>query len=206
MTHDPVKPTDVSRETRDKLTTYAQLLTRWTQRINLVARSTLPELEQRHFADSAQLLDLVNPGVRSWIDLGSGGGFPGMVVAIVAEERMPALRVALVESDQRKCAFLQAVRRETGTDVTILPQRIEHVTPQPYDIVSARALAPLDRLIPLALPFCTDQTLCLFPKGRAAVSELTIAERRWRMEVDTHPSRVDPDGVVFAIRNIRARP
>ena len=195
----------VSRETREKLTIYARLLERWGRRINLVSRATLPDRWRRHFLDSAQLLDLAPPTARSWIDLGSGGGFPGMVVAILVRERGLPIEMTLVEADGRKCAFLEAVARETDTKVTILPVRIETLQSAPHDVVSARALAPLEALLPLAAPLCAETGICLLPKGRTAVSELTAVEDHWTMTVRSIPSRTDRDGVVLAISKLGAR-
>ena len=136
---------DVSRETVERLETHVALLCKWNPRINLVAASTLAEVWTRHVADSAQLWPLRPPGARLWLDLGSGAGFPGLVVAALAAEEAPDLRVRLVESDARKAAFLATVAREADLPAEVLVERWQRLPPQAADVVSARALAPLDR-------------------------------------------------------------
>ncbi len=153
----------VSRETLARLEAYADLLTRWSARINLVGRDTLADLWRRHFLDSAQLRPFVPDGAQSLIDLGSGAGFPGLVLAILG---VPG--VELVEADSRKAAFLREAARVTEANVTIRPCRIAAVPAHPVDVVTARALAPLDRLLDLAQPFLGPDTMCLFPKGERA--------------------------------------
>ncbi|MGH7060988.1 MAG: 16S rRNA (guanine(527)-N(7))-methyltransferase RsmG, partial [Stellaceae bacterium] len=149
----------VSRETLARLEAYVELLGRWSARINLVGRDSLADSWRRHILDSAQVLPLVPDGARNLIDLGSGAGLPGLVLAILG---MPA--VELIESDIRKCAFLREAARVTGTEVAISRSRIEARVPQPVDVVTARALAPLDRLLGLAAPFLGTGSVCLFLK------------------------------------------
>src|SRR5580700_2125505 len=166
----------VSRETLARLEAYADLLTRWSARINLIGRDTLPDLWRRHILDSAQLRRLIPNSARSLIDLGSGAGLPGLVLAILG---VPG--VELVEADSRKCAFLREAARVTAAPVTIHNARAEAIRPRPVEIVTARALAPLDRLLALAAPFLGPQSLCLFLKGARAEEELTLARRGWTM-------------------------
>jgi 16S rRNA (guanine527-N7)-methyltransferase len=198
---------DVSRETLDRLKLYAALLEQWQTRINLVAGATLPDVWHRHLADSAQLLDLA-PEARTWLDIGSGAGFPGLVIAIMAHG-VAGPRITLIESDRRKSAFLAEVARQTGISVEIHTARIEQIATQamlkPVDVVSARALAPLVRLIPLSLPFFGDATLGLFPKGRDAESEVTQARAAWDFDVEMTPSLTDAAARIVAIRRPRAR-
>jgi 16S rRNA (guanine527-N7)-methyltransferase len=198
---------NVSRETLDKLLAYVALLEQWQPRINLVAGATLPDVWHRHIADSAQLLALA-PKSRNWLDIGSGAGFPGLVIAIMAHGSA-GLRVTLIESDRRKCAFLAEVARHTGISVEIHTARIEQIATQrmlgAVDVVSARALAPLVRLIPLSLPFFGDATLGLFPKGRDAESEVTQARAAWDFDVEMTPSLTDAAARIVAIRRPRAR-
>ena len=164
---------EVSRETLDGLATYAELLREWSRAQDLVAPSTLADVWHRHIADSAQLLPLA-PAASRWVDLGSGAGFPGMVVAILAAGR-PGFRAKLVESSNRKCSFLREVARRTGAPVDILCMRIEefatHHTVGAADVVTARALAPLVKLLELAQPLLADTTVALFLKGREAPRE-----------------------------------
>ena len=193
--------TGVSRETLGQLEAYAELLQRWSGRINLVSRNTLGDLWRRHFLDSAQLLPLMARGIRSLIDLGSGGGFPGLVLAIMG---VPG--VTLVESDARKCAFLRETARIAEARVTIHKTRIEVLPPHPADVVTARGCAPLDRLLVLTQGLIGPHTTCLFLKGERAAEELTAACRAWTMTASLHPSRSDPRGVIVALEQIARRP
>lgn len=191
----------VSRETLTRLEAYAALLTQWSARINLVGRDTLADLWRRHILDSAQLWPLVPGAARNLIDLGSGAGFPGLVLGILG---VPG--VELVEADSRKCAFLREAARITETDVTIRPCRIEAVPPHPADVVTARALAPLARLLDLARPFLAPDSVCLFLKGERAPEELTLARKRWTMTASLSQSRSDPRGVVLRLQQVVREP
>lgn len=199
----------VSRETLKKLERYAELLSLWQKTINLVAPSTLQDTWQRHFADSTQLVALAPATVRTWVDLGSGAGFPGLVVAIMLAERAPAARVTLIESDSRKAAFLGEVSRKTGVAVDIRIGRIEIASTraklESVDVVSARALAPLDRLLALALPLWGASTVGLFLKGRGVEAEVSAAEAGFAFQCELVPSRTDPSGQCAVVRNLRAR-
>jgi len=194
--------TGVSRETLGRLSAYERLIAQWNPAINLVSRSSLADFWGRHALDSAQLLRLAPPDVRTWLDLGSGGGFPGLVVAILAAEQRPDLRVTLVESDQRKAAFLRTVARETGTAVTVIAERAELVPPAGADVVSARALAPLDRLLPLAERHLAASGVAIFPKGAAWQAEVNTALANWRFNLQNHASLTDPQGAVLVLEGI----
>jgi 16S rRNA (guanine527-N7)-methyltransferase len=198
---------DVSRETLERLELYAALLRKWQRTINLVAASTLDDVWHRHFADSAQLVALA-PAARSWVDLGSGAGFPGLVVAILLAEANQA-GVTLIESDVRKSAFLREVARQTGVAVDIIGQRIESASTQArfsnVDVVSARALAPLDRLLELSAALFSRDTVGLFLKGREVDAELRDAGRRWVFDGETVPSLTDKAGRIVRVRALRAR-
>lgn len=196
----------VSRETLSRLDLLAGLLTHWQKTINLVAPATLPDLWTRHIDDSLQLLDHVPPTPLTWTDLGSGGGFPGLVVAAVLAERDGA-QVNLVESDTRKAAFLREAARRAVLPVRVHPQRIEQAAPQlaaGCDVVSARALAPLPKLLDLAAPFLAAGALGIFPKGKDAQSELTAARKGWTLDAELRPSRSDPEARILLVR--RATP
>ena len=196
----------VSRETLDLLKRYEALLRRWRKAQNLVAAASLDEVWSRHFADSAQLLKLV-PEARRWLDLGTGAGFPGMVIAILLKGREGA-RVDLVEANARKCAFLNAVRRETGAPARVHPVRIEDVANHlqgPFDVVTARALARLVDLAPLCAPFMTGHTRALLLKGRDIGSELTEASRYWNISYDTFESLTDPQGRILMVHTLQRR-
>lgn len=191
----------VSRETLARLEAYADLLTRWSARINLVGGDTLPDLWRRHMLDSAQLRPLVPNDAQTLIDLGSGAGFPGLVLALLG---MPG--VELVEADSRKSAFLREAARVTEAKVAIRACRVAAVPPHHADIVTARALAPLDRLLDLAEPFIGPGTICLFPKGERAEQELTLARKGWTMTPSMHPSIADPRGVVLRLHEVVREP
>ena len=190
---------NVSRETRHRLERYLGLLLEWNARINLIGRTTIANAWSRHILDSVQLLHLSPPEARTWLDLGSGAGLPGVPVAIAADELRPQVTMTLVESDRRKVAFLQTVARELDLRITIEARRIETVRPRTYDVVSARALAPLDRLCALAHRFKGSSTVFLFPKGAHLDSELTRAQKHWHIRADRIPSATNPDGSILKI-------
>lgn len=194
---------DVSRETLDRLTLYAELLTKWNPAINLVSKSTIPDLWTRHFADSAQLLEIAATDSGTWADLGSGGGFPGMIVAILAAEKQPGLKITCVESDQRKATFLRTVARETGTDAKVISERIETLSPLNADVISARALAPLTTLIGYADRHLAREGIALFLKGTGQAKEIDAALASWAFQIDTFPSRTDPGATILKLRSIR---
>lgn len=193
---------DVSRETMERLDTYHDLTLKWTPKINLVSKADCAALWERHFLDSAQLWDLRPPYARKWIDLGSGGGFPGLVIAIIAAKAAPELNMTLVESDARKCAFLRTVAREVGINATVLTERAEALEPNQADVVSARALAPVATLLGYAGRILRPGGVCLFLKGRQADKELEAAAEMWSFEVTKTPSLTDPDGVILKIKDI----
>ncbi|MGB3314125.1 MAG: 16S rRNA (guanine(527)-N(7))-methyltransferase RsmG [Albidovulum sp.] len=192
----------VSRETSERLALYEGLLRKWNPAINLVARSTLDSLWDRHFRDSVQVFDLAPDTARIWADLGSGGGFPGLVVAIVGADERPATKVTLVESDQRKATFLSTVARETGIDVTVLSERIEAVAPLHADVLTARALAPLDRLLGFAERHLAPEGMAIFPKGTAWREEVSQALESWRFSYQNNDSVTEPGATVLTIGGI----
>jgi 16S rRNA (guanine527-N7)-methyltransferase len=188
----------VSRETLERLTLHLDLLQRWQRAINLVGPATLADPWRRHILDSAQLLAHLPPATASLVDLGSGAGFPGMVLAVLG---VPG--VVLIESDRRKAEFLRAVARETGAAVTVRAERIEDLAGWPAEVVTARALAPLPRLLPLAERFLAADSVCLLLKGRNVARELTAAMKSWHMAPEMAPSRSDPAGTVLKLRGVR---
>lgn len=202
----------VSRETAGKFESYARLLKQWQKAVQLVAPSTLDTIWWRHFADSAQLASLAPPGARTWLDLGSGAGFPGLVIGILASNGsnpLPGLQVTLIESDSRKAAFLREVARSTGCSVDILGTRIESSSTRAkvgaVDVVSARALAPLTELLKLAQPFWTQRTVGLFMKGRDAQTEVETARNMWDFELELKPSLTEPTARIVCVRNLSPR-
>jgi 16S rRNA (guanine527-N7)-methyltransferase len=191
----------VSHETVRKLEIFEHLLKRWQKAVNLVAPATLPDIWQRHFADSAQLIALA-PNAKTWVDLGSGGGFPGLAIAIMLANQKECC-VHLIEGNSRKCAFLSEVARQTGTNACVHNARIEDVAASgavpAADIVMARALAPLAALLDLALPFFGTASTALFLKGREAGTEIADARNRWTFDVKIHPSISDAEGQILEI-------
>lgn len=198
----------VSRETISRLKTYEKLLKQWQKTINLVGAGTLEQTWSRHFADSAQLLDLAPLSTNRWVDLGSGAGFPGLVLAILLAEREGA-HVALVESDTRKAAFLGEVARQTGVPVDIYPERIEKAATQymvgQVDAITARGLAPMPRLLELVAPYFSGSTVGLFLKGREAKAELDAANQEWELLTEQCPSQTDKEGQIILVRALRAK-
>ncbi len=193
---------NVSRETLALLKAYVGLLEEWNARHNLVAASTLPDLWRRHMWDSAQLAARIPAEARSLVDLGSGAGFPGLVLATIVRER-PGFRTVLYESTGKKAAFLQAAAERMNVPVEIRNGRIEAAKREAFDVVSARALAPLPKLLPYAQLFAGPDTVCLFLKGQNIGVELTEARKSWKMSVLSHPSQSDPSGTVLEIRELR---
>ncbi|MGD9785535.1 MAG: 16S rRNA (guanine(527)-N(7))-methyltransferase RsmG [Hyphomicrobiaceae bacterium] len=199
----------VSRETLDRLTNYADMLARWQKTINLVAPSTLGDVWHRHFADSAQLIGHIPEGAETVWDLGSGAGFPGLVLAVLGLEpgRGRTMRVRLIESDQRKAAFLREVARTVGIAVDIDSARIETISTQgkvaKVDVITSRALAPLRRLLELSRPVFGATTTGLFLKGRDVASEVEEARRSWDFTLSLEPSLTEPQARIAVVRNAR---
>jgi 16S rRNA (guanine527-N7)-methyltransferase len=180
----------VSRETESRLIRFVDLLTTWQQTTNLISPSTLPAIWTRHVADSLQLFSLA-PEARLWIDLGSGGGFPGIPVACLFAN-IPGAQMHLVESNGKKAAFLREAARTLALPVTVHPERIEDFArgfEGKADVISARALAPLVKLLPDAYSLLKAGTKCLFPKGQDVGSELTEASKYWTIEYEMAPSK-----------------
>lgn len=193
---------DVSRETMAMLDRYAELLAEWQANMNLVGPSTLPLVWHRHHADSAQLLPIAGRG-RSWLDVGAGAGFPGLVVAIFD----PDSRLTLVESIAKKCRFLNAVVEALGlrSRVTVENRRIETLPPQRFDVVTARALASLGQVIDWCLPYAQPDTCWILPKGVRVADELALAQRRFAFDHQLVTSMTDPDARIVVAANVRRR-
>jgi len=195
---------DVSRETSATLQLFAALLARWNRTVNLVAAGDEALLWDRHIADSLQLVPWVRGAAAPKgalpdraIDLGSGAGFPGLVLAIAT-----GVPFDLVEADQRKAAFLREAARQTGAPVRVHPVRIEAAAIAPAPLVTARALAPLPKLLALAVPLLAPGGTCLFPKGANVQAELTEAAVQWHMRVETIPSRTSPGACILRITDL----
>jgi 16S rRNA (guanine527-N7)-methyltransferase len=199
--------TPVSRETSDRLDRFVETLLAWQQRINLIAPSTEPKLWTRHIADSLQLLALA-PQAKIWVDLGSGGGFPGLVIACALADK-PGARVHLVESSTKKAAFLREAARATGAPAEVHAVRIEDFVENlamAVDVVTARALAPLVRLLAATYPLLKTGTLGLFPKGQDVDAELTEAAKCWSIQSSFAPSLTDPKAKVVRVTGIEKLP
>jgi 16S rRNA (guanine527-N7)-methyltransferase len=201
---DALRLTPVSREIEERLQAFAALFRMWQRRMNLVAPSTLPHLWTRHIADSLQLLPLA-PEARTWVDLGSGGGFPGLVIACALAGR-PGTEVHLVESNQRKAAFLREAARVTGAPVQVHAARIQDFakawTGRRAEVVTARALAPLANLIDLAVPLLKGGAQGLFLKGQDVEAELTEAAKYWTFQVELVPSVTDSAGRIVRVTSV----
>ncbi|AVO39723.1 16S rRNA (guanine(527)-N(7))-methyltransferase RsmG [Pukyongiella litopenaei] len=189
---------DVSRETIRKLEVYVDLLRRWTPKINLVSKSSLDQVWMRHIVDSAQIFHM-GADCLHWGDLGSGGGFPGMVVAILRENQG---RTTLVESDQRKAAFLRSVVRECDARCTVISQRIEAAEPLNADVLSARALADLDTLLGFVQRHMGTNGIALFPKGASWEKEVDQARRKWHFDLETRKSVTEPGAVILKVKDV----
>lgn len=192
---------NVSRETLNRLKLFADLLVKWNRRINLVSRNSQTDLWERHIADSIHVFRAA-PAARHWVDLGSGGGFPGMIVAILAAEVSLDTKVTMIESDQRKAAFLRAAARETGVACNVISDRIELVAPQQADVLSARALADLSDLLEHADRHLIPGGVALFPKGVTWQKEVDAAQRRWCFEVEAIKSLTKPGAAILKITGV----
>ena len=190
----------VSRETQETLRRFAELLLRWNRSINLVSAADENAVWHRHIADALQLVALIEGTPERGIDLGSGAGFPGLILSLVT-----GMAFDLIEADQRKAAFLREAARITGAPVRIHPVRIEDANVPPAPLLTARALAPLPRLLCMAAPFVLPGGMCLFPKGKGVDAELTDARPKWHMRVERVASRIDPEGCILRIKDLVRR-
>ena len=180
---------------------YLDLLARWNRTINLIGRADVPRAAERHLADALQLVPLIPAGTPRGIDLGSGAGFPGLILAAAT-----GIGFDLIEADQRKAAFLREAARVLGAPAQVHAVRIEAARLPPAPLVTARALAPLPRLLALAVPLLAPGGTALFPKGATADQELTAARQQWHMTVEPIPSRTDAGAVILRITEIHRVP
>ena len=208
---------DVSRETLTKLMAYQALLGKWQKSVNLVGPNTLAHFWQRHAADSAQIMRYApststTPNTaKAWLDLGSGGGLPGLVLAIMLAEKNPGAHMHFIESDRKKAGFLRAVIADTGLTATVHHARIEAVAAAKppalaaIDVITARALAPLPDLLGLLAPFCNSSTVALVHKGRNWQEELTASEQYWKLNVTAQLSDTDAAARILEISAVTPR-
>jgi 16S rRNA (guanine527-N7)-methyltransferase len=191
----------VSRETEDRLAAFVDLLERWRNKTNLIADSTFASVWTRHIADSAQLIALA-PKAARWIDMGSGAGFPGLVIAIQLAD-VPGALVHCIESDQRKCAFLREAARSTGAAAAIHPLRVEAIEPSSLgavDAVTARAFAPLPLTLKLATPWLERGATAVFPRGESAREQIAALPEATAYAIEALPSVVNPKASILRMR------
>jgi 16S rRNA (guanine527-N7)-methyltransferase len=203
----PVSVDDVSRETRARLTIIVDQVQKWQKHINLVAPSTVPAIWHRHVLDSLQL-DALAPSAVRWLDVGSGGGFPGLVIAALLAERVGG-HVTLVESNQKKCSFLRETARLASLPVEVHAQRIDQIMPElsarRWDVVSARALASLDHLLEMTFPLIAAGATGIFPKGRDVDEEINLAQRTWNFSHDLIQSITEPGARIVRVQSLARR-
>lgn len=192
---------NVSRETFEMLRAYEALVLKWTKRINLVSKSDTAHLWDRHVLDSAQVFDIA-PTSTHWVDIGSGGGFPGVVCAIMAKG-VPDSSFTFIDSDARKCTFLRTAIREFGLNAQVLSERIEHVAPQRADVLTARALDDLSGLLEFAERHLSSSGVGIFPKGSNWKKEHEAARQRWSYKFDPIKSTTNPDAIIMKIKELR---
>ena len=192
---------NVPRETMSQLICYSELLIKWQKSINLVSDSSLEDMWKRHFYDSAQLMEYIVPKNKpiKILDIGSGAGFPGLVLSIIR-----AGDVFLVESNGKKCAFMNQVIQKTGISATVCNERIEKITPFVVDLIISRACADLEKLLDLSANFITANTECLLLKGRKAEEELDRASKKWRFDVKKYASKSEESGTILKLSQIEA--
>ncbi|WP_299780000.1 16S rRNA (guanine(527)-N(7))-methyltransferase RsmG [uncultured Roseobacter sp.] len=193
---------NVSRETLDRLSCFHDLLTKWNPKINLVSKASLAEVWDRHIRDSAQMYPLADT-CRNWVDMGSGGGLPGLVITIIARELNPDLHVTMIESDMRKATFLRTVIRELGLTATVLTSRIEQTDPLDADVLSARALADLSSLLSFADHHLNPNGHALFFKGETWQKEVDEARKAWSFDLVSHTSKTNPNAAILEVREIK---
>lgn len=197
---------NVSRETITKLKAYESMVKEWNNKFNLVSKSSVECLWNRHIVDSAQLIQFIKPTDKILYDFGSGAGFPAIVIAIISEQLFPCLKINLVESIGKKILFLNAVKKEFNLEnVTIWHERIENLKISEVDIISSRALASLPKLLEYSKPFCTEKTKLIFPKGENYKEEIEQAKEKWSFEYDVIQSITDVSGHILNISKIRRK-
>lgn len=196
---------NVSRETFEQLKAYEASLGEWQKKFNLVSNSSLEDCWNRHFLDSAQLMKFIPLDAKIMYDFGSGAGFPGMVLAIMAKEKTPSLKVRLIESTGKKTLYLNAVKDLTSTDVEIINDRVEKIKAEKADVITSRAMASLKELLAYTYKFCKKETKCIFPKGKRYAEEIADAKTEWLFDVDIFDSEQSDEGKVLIITNLKKK-
>lgn len=193
----------VSRETAARLAAFSQIFRKWAKAVNLVAASTLDDMEMRHVSDSIQIAQFAPDSANLWVDLGTGGGFPGLIVAALQADTHPHRNFILIESDQRKCTFLREAARAMGITVKVVTARIEDLAPQKADVISARALAPLERLCDYAHRHLAPNGTALFMKGEGYAKEVMMArDAGWTFDLEYKASKTHTGSVIVILRNL----
>lgn len=200
--HDFSSEPDISSQILTDFQQWHNLLLTWNKRINLVSKSALNEFWKRHALDSWQVTRFVPNETKTILDLGSGGGFPGLALAIAAKHNQSGQSVTLVESVGKKANFLRTVIRALELPANVKAERAESLVAQPVDLISARAFAPLPKLLTYAQPFWADDTMALLLKGQSLEDEIESAKEKWSFNIDILPSVSAPDGVVVKIHNL----
>ena len=193
----------VSDNTIKRLEDYACLLEDWNPKINLVSKTTIPDMWERHFLDSAQVWPLIPKGTNHLVDIGSGAGFAGLVLAVISAEKTPDMKVTLIESDTRKCAFMRSAARAMGITVEIITKRIESIENINADVLTARALASVSDLLGHSSQILSSDGVCLFLKGEACGIELEQARDSWNFDAELTPSVTHPSGVIAKLSGIK---
>lgn len=191
----------VSRETMERLHLFEALVRKWTRKINLVSNGDIAQIWNRHIVDSMQVFEH-GKSDDLWVDIGSGGGFPGIVAAIMAKEATPSRNFILVDSDQRKCAFLRTVIRELDLNVKVLAERVEEIAPFGAAVLSARALDDLNSLLVHVERHLAPSGLALFPKGATWEKEHEVAQKTWSYNLEVIPSATNPNATILKIKEL----
>lgn len=189
----------------DRLKVYQASLNEWQSKMNLVSNASLEDAWHRHFEDSIQLFDLIPSSAKTLYDFGSGAGFPGMVLAVLAQDLLPGLEVTLVESTNKKTLYLKHVAQLLSTRVNIINDRIENIKAQPADVITSRALTSLTDLLNYSEKFCHKGTVCIFPKGKKHQEEIDLAHRKWNFDVEIYASCSSDEGAILTITNLRRK-
>ena len=196
----------VSRETMQKLEKFVAILCEWNEKMNLVSKNSLSDVWVRHILDCVQLLKYIDPNTHNLVDIGSGAGFPGIVLAILMKEKMPEVKFFLVESIAKKTAYLKEVCARIGLDnVEIVNERVENAVFKDVDVITARAVAALDKLFDYAYPITKKKTKMIFPKGVSYGEELSSAKHRWNFKQIIHPNKYCEGGVILEIEELEKR-
>jgi 16S rRNA (guanine527-N7)-methyltransferase len=194
---------NVSRETTENLVTFQNMVLEWNEKFNLISKSSVEDIWERHVLDSAQLIQYIKNEDKTLYDFGSGAGFPAVVLAIISRELYPNLKITLIESIGKKATFLSEVNKKLKLNMVVLPERIEKLTLPKADIITSRAMASLEKLLQYAKPFCNKETKLLFLKGEKWQEEIKTAEQKWTFEHQSFSSETSEKGRVLLIKNIR---